>query len=268
MRIGELAALAGVTTRTIRHYHHVGLLPESPREANGYRSYGLSDAIRLARIRRLTELGLGLEEIRDVLSDDTAHELDEVLAELDDDLAAQEEAIRRRRERLSEVLRQAGENGGLPREGPVSPELAALFTEMSRASAELPGPEPRMAAKERELLALLEAAPAPGAAEWLGGLLRALKSEPGALRRAYEVYAQMDGLADAAADDPRVPAVARALVAALPAEIAAPMAEAAGQTSGMRGGGGFEGAFFAEFSAAQAEAVWQAMRLIAERGGR
>lgn len=28
MRIGEIAALVGVTTRAIRHYHHVGLLPE------------------------------------------------------------------------------------------------------------------------------------------------------------------------------------------------------------------------------------------------
>ncbi|MEU3168406.1 MerR family transcriptional regulator [Streptosporangium sp. NPDC006930] len=28
MRIGELAALVGVSTRTVRHYHHLGLLPE------------------------------------------------------------------------------------------------------------------------------------------------------------------------------------------------------------------------------------------------
>ncbi|WP_260615593.1 MerR family DNA-binding transcriptional regulator [Microbispora sp. KK1-11] len=30
MRIGELAALAGVSTRTVRHYHHLGVLPEPP----------------------------------------------------------------------------------------------------------------------------------------------------------------------------------------------------------------------------------------------
>ncbi|GAT66905.1 merR family transcriptional regulator [Planomonospora sphaerica] len=42
MRIGELAALAGVSTRTVRHYHRLGLLPEPERRANGYRVYGLS----------------------------------------------------------------------------------------------------------------------------------------------------------------------------------------------------------------------------------
>ncbi len=37
MRIGEIAALVGLTTRAIRHYHHVGLLPEPARRPNGYR---------------------------------------------------------------------------------------------------------------------------------------------------------------------------------------------------------------------------------------
>ncbi|GAA2088011.1 MerR family transcriptional regulator [Actinomadura alba] len=66
MRIGELADLAGVTTRTVRHYHHCGLLPEPARRSNGYRVYGLRDALELVRIRRLTELGLSLDEVRDV----------------------------------------------------------------------------------------------------------------------------------------------------------------------------------------------------------
>lgn len=87
MRIGELAGIAGVSTRTVRHYHHLGLLPEPERRANGYREYGLRDAVALARVRRLTELGLGLEEVRDVLADDAGRELREVLAELDEDLA-------------------------------------------------------------------------------------------------------------------------------------------------------------------------------------
>ncbi|WP_157880243.1 MerR family DNA-binding transcriptional regulator, partial [Streptomyces katrae] len=38
MRIGEIAALVGVTTRAVRHYHHVGLLPEPGRRANRYRA--------------------------------------------------------------------------------------------------------------------------------------------------------------------------------------------------------------------------------------
>ncbi len=38
MRIGEVAGLVGISTRAIRHYHHVGLLPEPARKANGYAS--------------------------------------------------------------------------------------------------------------------------------------------------------------------------------------------------------------------------------------
>jgi DNA-binding transcriptional MerR regulator len=40
LRIGELADLAGVTVRTIRHYHAKGLLAEPPRDPSGYRRYG------------------------------------------------------------------------------------------------------------------------------------------------------------------------------------------------------------------------------------
>ncbi len=64
MRTGEIAALVGVTTRAIRHYHHVGLLPEPERRSNGYRAYGVRDAVLPARVRRLTELGLSLDEGR------------------------------------------------------------------------------------------------------------------------------------------------------------------------------------------------------------
>src|ERR1700754_712521 len=68
MRIGELAEAVGVSTRAVRHYHRIGLLPEPPRRVNGYRTYGVRDALRLARVRRLTELGLSLDEAADVLS--------------------------------------------------------------------------------------------------------------------------------------------------------------------------------------------------------
>ncbi|GAB3145152.1 MerR family transcriptional regulator [Microbispora hainanensis] len=106
MRIGELAALAGVSTRTVRHYHHQGVLPEPPRRVNGYREYGLRDALRLGRARRLTELGLSLDEVRDALTGDSARELREILLELDADLARQEAEIRSRRERLAALLRE------------------------------------------------------------------------------------------------------------------------------------------------------------------
>jgi DNA-binding transcriptional MerR regulator len=71
MRIGELAEAVGVSTRAVRHYHRT----------------------RLARVRRLTELGLSLDEAADVLADDEGRELGEILAEIDADLARQEVEI-------------------------------------------------------------------------------------------------------------------------------------------------------------------------------
>lgn len=264
MRIGELAAIAGVSTRTVRHYHHIGLLPEPERRANGYREYGLRHAVELARIRRLTELGLSLDEVRDALADDAGRDLREILAELDADLARQEEAIRQRRARLAELLRRA-DSGGLPAEGPVSPELASVFEEMARASAARPGPEPAMAAKERELLALLDTTASASHRAWLLAIMRALSADEDAMARAYEIYAQLDELTDAAPDDPRIPALAQTIADTMPQEIAQFAAEAASRT-GDKDGGGFAEAFFADFSPAQAEVIRRATVLLQERG--
>src|SRR5689334_6821946 len=113
MRIGELAGLVGISTRAIRHYHDVGLLAEPARKANGYREYSLRDAVELARVRRLTELGLSLDEVGDALAGDAGRDLAEILRELDADLARQEADLRQRRAWLAELLRQA-EAGGQP----------------------------------------------------------------------------------------------------------------------------------------------------------
>ncbi|GAB7104562.1 MerR family transcriptional regulator [Streptomyces phaeofaciens JCM 4814] len=63
MRIGELAARAGTTTRTLRYYESRGLLP-ARRGENGYRTYDESDLRLLRQIRTLQDFGFGLEETR------------------------------------------------------------------------------------------------------------------------------------------------------------------------------------------------------------
>ncbi|MFD0229910.1 MerR family transcriptional regulator [Streptomyces decoyicus] len=68
MRIGALVGIVGITTRAVRHCHRIGLLPERPRHPIGYREYALRDAVEPARIRRRAELGLSLDEAKDVLS--------------------------------------------------------------------------------------------------------------------------------------------------------------------------------------------------------
>jgi DNA-binding transcriptional MerR regulator len=63
MRIRELAARAGTTTRTLRYYEAQGLLPAA-RSANGYRAYD-EHHVRLVReIKSLQAIGFSLEDIR------------------------------------------------------------------------------------------------------------------------------------------------------------------------------------------------------------
>jgi DNA-binding transcriptional MerR regulator len=63
MRIGELAARAGTTTRTLRYYESRGLLP-ARRGENGYRRYDEDDLRLLRQIRTLRDFGFDLEETR------------------------------------------------------------------------------------------------------------------------------------------------------------------------------------------------------------
>lgn len=68
MRIGVLAAQAGVTAKTVRFYEDSGLLPEPPRTSAGYRDYPDEAVRRLAFIRDAQAAGLTLAEIRGVLA--------------------------------------------------------------------------------------------------------------------------------------------------------------------------------------------------------
>ncbi|WP_416986339.1 MerR family transcriptional regulator [Streptomyces sp. T028] len=248
MRIGELAEAVGVTTRAVRHYHQLGLLPEPERLANGYRDYTLRHAVVLARIRRLTELGLGLAEIRDVLAEDAGKDLVEVLTELDQDLARQEVAIRERRARLRVLL----DAGRLPAEGPVSPELSALFARTADRFSDSP-----MAARDREVLALIETAASPAERERLLAAVEAIMESPEAVARANEAYALLDALADADPDDPRVETAARRLADCTPRELLPDGAAVDHEHTFMR-------ALYADFAPAQAEAVRRTLRILME----
>ncbi|MEU5539273.1 MerR family transcriptional regulator [Streptomyces sp. NPDC020362] len=63
MRIGELAARAGTTTRTLRYYEARGLLP-ARRDDKGHRTYDEGDVRLLRQIRTLQDFGFDLEETR------------------------------------------------------------------------------------------------------------------------------------------------------------------------------------------------------------
>jgi DNA-binding transcriptional MerR regulator len=68
--IQEIARLTGVTSRTLRHYDAVGLLPAVRTTASGPRRYDRAALVRLQRILLLRDLGLGLGDIAEVLDSD------------------------------------------------------------------------------------------------------------------------------------------------------------------------------------------------------
>jgi len=73
-RIGEVAELAGVTTRTIRYYEELGLLAAGATRSKGtHRLYSEADVARLQELLRLRELlGLSLEELTSLVETEQA----------------------------------------------------------------------------------------------------------------------------------------------------------------------------------------------------
>ena len=63
----ELARRTGSNLETVRYYEKVGLLPEPPRTAAGYRNYDTTHERRLTFILLARELGFSLDEIRELL---------------------------------------------------------------------------------------------------------------------------------------------------------------------------------------------------------
>lgn len=72
VRSKELADFAGVTVRTLRHYHDLGLLEEPARGANGYRNYRALDAVRVLRIKHFAQLGFSLQQVKEILDGEAA----------------------------------------------------------------------------------------------------------------------------------------------------------------------------------------------------
>jgi DNA-binding transcriptional MerR regulator len=121
MRIGEVAARAGVSTKTVRHYESQGVLSSS-RLSNGYRDYD-ENAVRLvSEAHLLGSLGIRLGETRPFL--DCLSAGNERVDDCADSLVAYRRAIAdvngriaeltARRDVLSALLRDAEGRGSIP----------------------------------------------------------------------------------------------------------------------------------------------------------
>ena len=119
MKIGELARRTGFSTKAIRYYELLKLLPEPDRTESGYRLYGQTDVERLEFIEKAKHMGFSLEDIHDILILDEQQQrpcvhvlalLDQKLKQVDDVLrdlkAFRKELASLRKESAEQIERQ------------------------------------------------------------------------------------------------------------------------------------------------------------------
>jgi DNA-binding transcriptional MerR regulator len=118
--IGELAQRTGLTVKTVRFYSDRGIVAPADRTHAGYRRYAPDAVARLALVRTLRELGVGLDTIRRVVDQELS--LSEVAAEHAAALDVQISILRLRRA----VLTAAAEREPTPKEMELMHQLATL----------------------------------------------------------------------------------------------------------------------------------------------
>ena len=126
LTISQLAAYAGVTVRAVRHYHHIGLLPEPERDASGYRRYGATAVVSLIKIRTLANAGVPLSQIAELLEADAAAFADAV-RRIDDRLRDEVERLEASRKQIAQL--EAGDSLLVP------PEVACYLDRLRQIGA-------------------------------------------------------------------------------------------------------------------------------------
>ncbi|GAB3075910.1 MerR family transcriptional regulator [Pedococcus soli] len=113
LTISQIASYAGVSVRTVRHYHAKGLLPEPERDHSGYRRYDAAAVVELVRIRTLAEAGVPLSRVHELL-DAGESEFAAAVEDIDRRLRAEIRERQHHRERIAKLA--AGDSLALPPE--------------------------------------------------------------------------------------------------------------------------------------------------------
>jgi len=177
----EVARMSRVSSRTLRHYDHTGLLPPARTGHGGIRYYERPQLLRLQHILVLRELGLGLDDIGAVLDGDA----DEVAA-----LRRHHDRLLAEADRLRTLAATVAATIDEREDGPV---MAAekLFTGFR---------DDPYAAQARERYGSEAVESQRRAASWNDATAGAIRAEGAGVHR--DLAAAMD--AGAAADDPVV----------------------------------------------------------------
>ena len=212
--VGQVAALAGVTTKTVRHYEKLGLIEPSTRASNGYKRFSPDSVVRVVCVASLRRAGVPLSRVGEIL--DRSPSATGIVQSVVEVLRAERERIDEQLDTL-ESLGDAMARGEGPLEelgrGVVADIGIALGPERDRVNAHAWRMERRVAGLLASFGLNVDELPDSARAY--------IRDHAADVAAALDADAALAGLRDATIDDPRVDDVAgqirrsRATVAAL-----------------------------------------------------
>jgi DNA-binding transcriptional MerR regulator len=133
LQIGDVAALAGVSIDTIRYYERRQLLERAPRTYGGFRLFAPETVERINFIKQAQEIGLSLDEIKQLLSHrggsdecQTVHDLLRAkLTELDERMTKMRQFRRTLTHHLAACEQELKQHGDAP-DCPVMVEITTI----------------------------------------------------------------------------------------------------------------------------------------------
>ncbi|GAA5046671.1 MerR family transcriptional regulator [Nocardia callitridis] len=185
LTIGQLAAIAHVSVRTVRHYHQIGLLPEPERDASGYRRYSAQAAVDLVRVRTLADAGVPLARIEMLLHAQPT-EFAASVTDIDTALRTKIDQLAEHRRRIAELA--SGEALVLP------PELVAMLERVRSL-----GVSERTVRLERDWAILMRASDPDAVPRWIGDKIAGFDDQD-----RMRLYRAFDQSVDRDPHDPRV----------------------------------------------------------------
>lgn len=97
--IGEFGKRTTTTVRTLRYYEELGLLTPTKKNESGHRLYGSKDLGRLQKIQSLKFLGYSLQEIKNLIDNET-----EVSKQFETSLSWQHKLLTEKRKELNRAI--------------------------------------------------------------------------------------------------------------------------------------------------------------------
>ncbi len=194
LTISQLAGHVGVTVRAIRHYHERGLLKEPERDASGYRRYGGQAVVDLIRIKTLSDAGVPLARIQELLGAGP-EDFAAAVSDIDTALRQKIRELSRSRRRIAELA--GGERLFLPA------KVVGILDQLREI-----GVGERAVQIERDAWIIMAAVSPEQVPAWADEKLQAL-ADPELQR----LYLAVDEAQDWEPDDPRLATLAADMVA-------------------------------------------------------